>query len=77
MSTLAEIAAAAERLPLPEQRQLVAQLTSKPPVQPRTLSRAEREAWMAELAELARRSSTGRHSISTEQILDELREERT
>jgi hypothetical protein len=76
MNTLAEIAAAAERLPMNEQHELVKQLTSKSRVQPRVLSRAEREAWMAELAELAKRGSTGRHSISIEQILDESREER-
>jgi hypothetical protein len=76
MSTLAEIASAAKRLPLHEQQELVKQLTSKPPVQPRVFTREEREAWVAELAEFAKRSSTGRNSITVDQIIEESREDR-
>jgi hypothetical protein len=83
MSTLAEIASAAERLPIPEQHKLLEQLAGKLRVQPSkqslqapTFDQAARQAWVAELEQEAKAISTGRHSITTEQLLEELREDR-
>lgn len=83
MSTLAEVALAAERLPIPEQHQLLEQLASKLCVQPGKRSvdapavdRAARDAWLAELEREAKKNSTGRRFMAIEQILEESREER-
>jgi predicted transcriptional regulator len=83
MSTLAEIASAAERLPIGEQHELLQQLATKlrvqpsrPYVQAQTIDRAARQAWVAELEKEAKAMSTGRHSMTTEQLMDELREDR-
>lgn len=76
MSTLADIASAAERLPPDEQRELIQQLSSKLPTHPPAVDRAAREAWVARLEKAAKAGSTGRHSITVDQIIDELREER-
>ena len=43
---------------------------------PRELSREEKEQWLAELAELRARCSTGKQRLTVEQILDETRADR-
>jgi prevent-host-death family protein len=45
-------------------------------VRPRELSREETEQWMAELAELRARYSTGKPGLTVEQILEEDRADR-
>ncbi|MEO7299685.1 MAG: type II toxin-antitoxin system prevent-host-death family antitoxin [Verrucomicrobiota bacterium] len=45
-------------------------------VRPRELSEDEREQWLAELAELRRSVSTGKHGLTVDQILDEDRDDR-
>ncbi len=45
-------------------------------VRPRELTQAEREQWVAELAELGARYSTGKTGLTVDQVLDEIRADR-
>ena len=76
MSTLAEIEAAAYRLPLAEQEELLRQLAKRLRVQRAAAGPVSREQWMARLKALRDSIGTGKQTLSSEQILEELREER-
>jgi hypothetical protein len=76
MSTLAEIESAAYRLPLAEQEELLRQLSKRLRTQRAAAGAASRESWMARLETLRDSIGTGRQTRSSEQILEELREER-
>lgn len=77
MSTLAEIESAASRLPLAEQEELLRQLAKRLRAQRAAAGAASRESWMARLEALRDSIGTGKQAVSSEQILEELREERT
>ena len=77
MSTLAEIESAVYRLSLAEQEELLRQLAKRLRVQRAAAGPPPRGAWMARLEALRDSIGTGRQTQSSEQILEELREERT
>ncbi len=78
MSTLGEIESAVANLPQQEQwtllewlqRRLPARRTGEVP------SLEDRKQWLAELAELRSRTSTGKVGVPLQEIMDDLREER-
>lgn len=76
MSTLAEIESAASRLPLAEQEELLRQLARRLREQRAAAGSVPREQWMARLEALRDSIGTGRQTESSEQVLEELREER-
>lgn len=76
MSTLAEIESAAFRLPLAEQEELLYQLEKSLRARRAAGGPASRESWMARLEALRDSIGTGRRTLTGEQILEELREER-
>ena len=77
MSTLAEIESAAYRLPLAEQEELLRQLARRLRAQRAATGAVPREQWMARLEALRDSIGTGQQTQSSEQILEELGEERT
>ena len=77
MSTLAEIESAAYRLPLAEQEELLRQLARRLRAQRAAAGAVSREQWLSQLRELRASIGTGKQTVSSEQILEELREERT
>lgn len=76
MSTLAEIASAAYRLPLVEQEELLRQLARRLRGQRAAMEPTPRELWMARLEALQDSIGSGKQKQSSERILEELREER-
>ena len=78
MSKLRQIEAAVAELPARDQWTLLSwlqlQLGSAPKSQ--ASSTQGRQRWLAELAELRGRTSTGNQGIPLQQLMDELREER-
>lgn len=77
MSTLAEIESAASRLPVAEQEELLRQVTRRLRTQRAAAGPASRESWMVWLEALRDSIGTGRQTRSSEQILEELREEQS
>jgi hypothetical protein len=77
MSTLPEIEAAARRLPLQEQQELVRVLSERLRRRPAPLGPAERKEWLAELQTLSDTIGTGQQALNVEDVLEELREERS
>jgi hypothetical protein len=77
MSTLAEIESAVYRLPLAEQEELLRQLARRLRARRAAAGPVSREQWMARLEALRDSIGTGKQTLSSEQILEELREERT
>lgn len=74
---LVEIASQGEDVVITVEGKPKARLTrAEAVVCPRELSRAEREQWLAELAELRARYATGRQGLTVDQILDETRADR-
>jgi cytochrome P450 len=79
MSTLVQIESEVVGLPPQEQRKLLTWLqrrlaaASAPEDQP---TQRSRQAWLAELAELRAKTRTGLHGTLSQDILNELREER-
>lgn len=77
MSTLTEIESAVEQLSRDDQEKLLRHLESRlRPGEP-SLSPAAAKEWMERLAELRASISTGTNTAPSEQILEELREERS
>lgn len=72
MSTLDQIEAAVEELPLSQQQKLLAHLQSK--LAPATLKSGDREAWLRRLDEL--RSRTKPAGASAQAVLAEIRADR-
>ena len=77
MNTLAEIASAAGQLPLAEQEELLRRLTKRFRAQRPAIGAMTRQEWMARLETLRDSVGTGRQSQNSEQVLEELREERS
>lgn len=77
MSTLAEIESAVRRLSLAEQEQLLRHLGKQVRRQRTPTSPVERAQWMSRLDQLRASIGSGTHTLSTEQILAESREERS
>jgi hypothetical protein len=77
MSTLTEIESAVEQLSREDQEKLLRHLESRlrPRAEPR-LSAAAAKEWMDRLAELRDSIATGTNTAPSEQILEQLREER-
>jgi prevent-host-death family protein len=74
---LVEIASQGEDVVITVEGKPKARLTrAETVVLPRELSREEKEQWLAELAELRARCSTGKQGLTVEQILDETRADR-
>jgi prevent-host-death family protein len=74
---LVEIASRGEDVVITVEGKPKARLTrAETVVRPRELSWEEKEQWMAELAELRARYSTGKQGLTVEQILDETRADR-
>jgi prevent-host-death family protein len=74
---LVEIASQGEDVVITVEGKPKARLTrAETVVRPRELSREEKEQWLAELAELRARCSTGKQGLTVEQILDETRADR-
>jgi prevent-host-death family protein len=74
---LVEIASQGEDVVITVEGKPKARLTrAEAVVSPRELSREEREQWMAELAELRARYSTGKQGLTVDQILEETRADR-
>ena len=76
MSTLTEIELAARQLTRREQEMLLRRLEVNIRPQPNTTSDESAEEWMSRLEALSRSISTGRQTLTSEQIIEELREER-
>ena len=78
MSKLSQVESAVAELPARDQWMLLSwlqgQLGSAPKSQ--ASSAQGRQRWLAELAELRGRTSTGNQGIPLQQLMDELREER-
>ncbi len=78
MSTLVEIESAVANLPQQEQWSLLEWLQSRLPgkreVQVNSLE--DRKQWLAELAELRARTSTGKVGTPLQEIMDDIREDR-
>jgi prevent-host-death family protein len=74
---LVEIASQGEDVVITVEGKPKARLTrAEKVVCPRELSPEEKEQWMAELADLRVRYSTGKQGLTVEQILDETRADR-
>jgi hypothetical protein len=73
MSTLAEIEAAVDRLPQPEQEILLEHLTRKLGARPPVTEGAQRERWLQKLDRLRNRGSTGKTGVPLQEILDDIR----
>ena len=74
---LVEIASQGEDVLITVEGKPKARLTrAETAVPPRELTQSEREQWMAELAELRARYSTGKTGLTVDQILDETRADR-
>lgn len=78
MSTLAEIEAAVNPLPQPEQRTLLEHLARKLGARPPATdgSRARRERWLQKLDRLRARGATGKTGAPLQEILNDIRAER-
>ena len=72
MSTLGQIEAAVEALPLPQQQQLLAHLQTRLAVT--ASNQPDRETWLRRLAEL--RARTKPAGASVQEVLDDIRAER-
>ena len=77
MSTLAEIEAAVDRLPQPEQEILLEHLARKLGARPPVTEGAQRERWLQKLDRLRNRGSTGKTGVPLQEILDDIRGERS
>jgi len=78
MSTLTQIESAVTGLPQQDQWTLLSwlqKLLSKTPPS-ETTSPTDRQAWLAELAELRAKTQTGKQGVPLQQLMDELREDR-
>jgi hypothetical protein len=76
MKTLAEVEAAVDELPPAEQEMLLRHLTTRVG-RPSPLKRPSLEQWMTRLDTLRTSIRTGNHRAPSEQILSEIRQERT
>jgi hypothetical protein len=76
MSTLTEIESAVDRLPLEEQEALLHHLTNKV-ARRRNLGGDALQQWMGRLDALRTSIGTGRNTTTTDQLLQESREERS
>lgn len=76
MSTLTEIESAVDRLPLEQQEALLHHLADKV-ARGRSVGRGAVEQWMGRLDALRTSIGTGRNTVTTEQLLQESREERS
>ena len=78
MSTLAEIEAAVNQLPQPEQKRLLEHLAQKLGTPPPATngSQAQRERWLQKLDQLRARGATGKTGAPLQEILDDIRAER-
>jgi hypothetical protein len=68
MSTLAEIEAAVDRLPQPEQEILLEHLTRKLGARPPVTEGAQRERWLQKLDRLRNRGFTGKTGVPLQEI---------
>jgi hypothetical protein len=78
MSTLVQIESAVAGLPPQDQWSLLTwlqKLLSKTPATQAAIP-SDRQAWLAELAELRARTHAGKQGVPLQQLMDELREDR-
>ncbi|MBI3878094.1 MAG: hypothetical protein HY300_19395 [Verrucomicrobia bacterium] len=75
MSTVAQMESAIARLPAEEQQQLLQWLLARCQSAAPSMPRAGRASWLARLARLRARLSTGKPGPTVEQLLDEDRGE--
>ena len=80
MSTLVEIESAVDRLPLEEKQELLryleTSLVSNEHAIPSTTDSMSHDEWVKSLEKLRNSISTGKQSMSADEIISELREER-
>jgi len=76
MSTITEIEAAVDRLSPGEQAELLRQLANRLRSHQRATGPASRELWLGRLRALRAAIGTGGPTLSSAQVLDELRQER-
>jgi hypothetical protein len=77
VSTLAEVESAVSQLPWAEQEELLRHLADRLRTHRAAPDRASRERWMARLDNLRASIGTGQLSFSSEQLLEDLREDRS
>jgi hypothetical protein len=79
MSTLSEIEAAVDQLSHPEQEILLEHLARKLGARPPVTdgSRAQPERWLRKLDRLRNHGSTGKTGVPLQEILDDIRAERS
>jgi hypothetical protein len=76
MNSLAEIESAVQRLALSDQEMLLHHLETLVETRRNSLCVESRQEWVKRLGAVRAQISTGRQTLSSEEILDELREER-
>jgi len=75
MTTLTEIQAGIDRLPVAQQEELLRHLQARLRRQGRVITPAARREWMQRLSALRAATGSGTMTVSSEQILTELRED--